>query len=80
MSIRIRSEEVNLLVYSYLLEAGSFHSGLMHTAYTLANEASVFQTIEEHPRVQPGALLSLLERALLLTLLEAHLQEDVRNR
>mmetsp|Transcript_22591 Transcript_22591/g.40661 ORF Transcript_22591/g.40661 Transcript_22591/m.40661 type:complete len:441 (-) Transcript_22591:1018-2340(-) len=71
MSIKIRSEEVNLLVYSYLLEAG-----LSHTAYVLSNEASLFNAAEQFSKVAPGALLSLLERALLLALLEAHCQED----
>lgn len=80
MSITIRSEEVNLLVYSYLLEAGTPYTGLSHTAYVLSNESSILNAAEQFPKVMPGALLSLLERALLLALLEAHCQEDVMDR
>jgi len=56
MSIVVKANELNTLVYKYLLEAG-----LAHTAYTLFNEACLELPLKEFRYdVKSGHLLSLL--------------------
>ena len=56
MSIVLRANELNIIIYKYLLEAG-----LTHTAYSLFNEAVLAQTLQEFRfDVRPGHLLSVL--------------------
>lgn len=60
MSIVIRSDELNLLVYKYLLE-----SNLSHTAFSLFNEARLESSISQYKYdIKPAHLISLLEKAL----------------
>jgi transducin (beta)-like 1 len=68
MSIILRANELNTILYKYLLEAG-----LAHTAFTLFNEASLAQPLQEFRfDVRSGHLLSLLEKALVYAQIEAH--------
>jgi transducin (beta)-like 1 len=68
MSIILRANELNTLIYKYLLECG-----LSHTAYTLFNEANLAQPLQEFRfDVKSGHLLSLLEKALIYAQIESH--------
>ena len=61
MSIVIRSDEVNVLVYKYLQE-----SNLLHTAFTFYNEALLADPLTRFKYdIKSGHLLSLLEKALI---------------
>jgi transducin (beta)-like 1 len=68
MSIVLRANELNILIYKYLLEAG-----LTHTAYSLFNEALLAQPLQEFRfDLRPGHLLALLEKALIYAQIESH--------
>ena len=68
MSIVIRSDEVNVLVYKYLQE-----SNLTHTAFTFYNEAALADSITRYRYdLRAGHLLSLLEKALIFCQIESH--------
>lgn len=68
MSVVLRANELNTIIYKYLLEAG-----LNHTAYTLFNEAALAQPLQEFRfDIRPAHLLSLLEKALVYAQIEAH--------
>ena len=68
MSIVLRANELNTVIYKYLLE-----SGLAHTAYSLFNEAALAQPLQEFRfDLRPGHLLSLLEKALVYAQIESH--------
>ncbi len=64
----VSSDEVNALVYRYLLEAG-----FVHAAYTFGQE-SWAAAAETH--VPPGMLVTLLQKGLFYASVEAHLNED----
>ena len=55
----ITSDEVNFLVYRYLLE-----SGFQHSAFTFGLESSVHHTSINGTVVPPGALISMLQKGL----------------
>ncbi len=55
----ITSDEVNFLVYRYLLE-----SGFQHSAFTFGLESHVHQTSINGTMVPPGALISVLQKGL----------------
>lgn len=68
MSIIIKQDEVNYLIYQYLLE-----SGYTHTAYAMFHETRIDQkgpTYEADAKA--GHLIFLLERALIFNQLEQH--------
>ena len=68
MSIIIKANELNSIIYKYLLEAG-----LSHSAYTLFNEAALSQPLQEFRfDIRAGHLLSILEKGLVYNKLEAH--------
>jgi len=68
MSIIIKANELNSLIYKYLLE-----TGLSHSAYTLFNEAALSQPLQEFRfDIRAGHLLSILEKGLVYNKLEAH--------
>jgi hypothetical protein len=68
MSIVLRANELNTIIYKYLLEAG-----LAHTAYALFNEAALAQPLQEFRfDIRPAHLLSLLEKALVYAQIESH--------
>ena len=55
----VTSDEVNFLVYRYLLE-----SGFQHSAFTFALESHIHQTSINGTVVPPGALISVLQKGL----------------
>ena len=55
----ITSDEVNFLVYRYLLE-----SGFQHSAFTFGLESHVHHTSINGTMVPPGALISVLQKGL----------------
>jgi hypothetical protein len=56
MSIIIKANELNILIYKYFLEAG-----LSHSAYTLFNEAALAHPLQEFRfDVRAGHLMSIL--------------------
>ena len=68
MSIVIKANELNTLIYKYFLEAG-----LSHSAYTLFNEAALAQPLQEFRfDVRAGHLLSILEKGLVYAKIESH--------
>ncbi|KAI3641609.1 hypothetical protein MIR68_000360 [Amoeboaphelidium protococcarum] len=67
----ITSDQVNLLIYRYLLE-----SGFNHSAYTFSNESLIQKSEMKNVKVDTGALLLLLQKGLLFSEAEAHLNED----
>jgi transducin (beta)-like 1 len=68
MSIVLKSDEVNYVVYKYLME-----TGLAHTAFSMFYEANLEEPAKEFRYdVQAGYLITLFERALLLTQIESH--------
>ncbi|OII73616.1 WD40 repeat-containing protein [Cryptosporidium ubiquitum] len=74
MKIHLTSDEINLLVYRYLIE-----NGFVHTAFSFNSEANVpknpfFTTQME--RVPPNALVGFLQKALLYIYLEYHTSDE----
>eukprot|EP01029_Cantina_marsupialis_P028184 TRINITY_DN775831_c0_g1_i1.p1 TRINITY_DN775831_c0_g1~~TRINITY_DN775831_c0_g1_i1.p1 ORF type:complete len:466 (+),score=137.01 TRINITY_DN775831_c0_g1_i1:81-1478(+) len=67
----ITSEEVNFLVYRYLLE-----SGFDHSAFTLGCESLVASTGISNADVPPGALISYLQKGLQYVEIEQHMNPD----
>lgn len=55
----ITSDEVNFLVYRYLLE-----SGFQHSAFTFGLESHIHQTSINGTAIPPGALISVLQKGL----------------
>lgn len=55
----ITSDEVNFLVYRYLLE-----SGFQHSAFTFGLESHIHQTSINGSIIPPGALVSVLQKGL----------------
>jgi transducin (beta)-like 1 len=64
------SEDVNILVYRYLLE-----SGFTHTAFMFNTEASLSQTAALAAEVPPGALVAFLAKGLEYVSIEEHVDE-----
>ena len=67
----ISSDEVNFLVYRYLLE-----SGFSHSAFSFAHESLVARSVVAGSEAPPGALVSFLQKGLQYVEVEAHLHED----
>ena len=55
----ITSEEVNVLIYRYLVE-----SGFQHSAYTFGLESQSPQSTINGTTIPPGALISVLQKGL----------------
>lgn len=55
----ITSDEVNFLVYRYLLE-----SGFQHSAFTFGLESHIHQTSINGTVIPPGALIAILQKGL----------------
>ena len=62
----LSSDELNLLIYKYLLE-----SGFIHTSYTFSHE-SLIKSID----IAPGMLISLVQKGLQYTDIEYHINEE----
>ena len=67
----LTSEELNYLLYRYLLE-----SGYTHTAFTFANESLVKQAGINGADVPPGALISFVQKGMLYSNIEQHVNDD----
>jgi hypothetical protein len=66
----MNSDEVNFLVYKYLLE-----SGFVHSAFTFAHESLVSRSVFADADVPPAALISFVQKGLQYVEIETHLQE-----
>ncbi|KAL1919846.1 uncharacterized protein VTP21DRAFT_1777 [Calcarisporiella thermophila] len=68
----LTSEEVNYLIYRYLLE-----SGFNHTSFAFQHESRINKSdLLKSAKVQPGALITVLQKGLQYMEVEAHLNED----
>ena len=72
MSIQIHGTDLNFLIYCYLQE-----NGLTHSAFTLSQEAMINEESYRKKSVMPGALLSIVEKGLMLKYIESHLEQAV---
>lgn len=69
MSIVIKSDEINVLIYKYLQECN-----LAHTAYALFTEANLEQSLTQFKfDIKSGQLISLMEKALIFSQIESHI-------
>lgn len=66
-NLKITSDDVNALVYSYLEDAG-----FQHTSYALRHEARLDSSPNLNVRIPRGELIKLLHKALLYSEAEAH--------
>ena len=69
--MQIKSDEVNYLIYRYLIEAGFSHS-----AFTLSHECNVSRLHVRPDQVSPGTLVNLLHKGLQFLNVERHVNED----
>lgn len=69
----LTSDEVNYVVWRYLLEAGYAHS-----AFTFGQESLVAANSSDLPvsDVPPGYLVTLIQKGLLFSSIEVHVRED----
>lgn len=73
-NLRITSDDVNALIYSYLEDAG-----FSHTSYALRHEARLDSSPNLNVRIPRGELIKLLNKALLYSEAEAHFRRDGSN-
>jgi len=81
MTIIIKQDQVNMLIYKYLLESGFLYlnsiskvfSGLKHTAFSLFHEANLDKVDMNVQKVAPKMLIGFLEKALLFNQIETHI-------
>jgi len=74
MKVLLNSDEVNILVYRYLLE-----NGFIHTAFTFTNEANMVKNpswLSHGDKVPPNGLVAFLQKALLFSWVEYHTDDD----
>jgi len=68
----LTSEEVNFLVYRYLLE-----SGFIHSAFVFGSESFITKTtLTDTNAVPPGALISFIQKGLQYLEIESHINDD----
>ncbi|KAG0352096.1 hypothetical protein BGZ54_002959, partial [Gamsiella multidivaricata] len=67
----VTSEEINYLIFRYLQE-----SGFVHTGFAFQNESHIHKSEYRNANVQPGALVSVIQKGLLYMDLELHVNED----
>ena len=67
----ITSDEVNYLVYRYLLE-----SGFIHSAFSFGHESLISKATIDGSKVSPGALISFVQKGLQFAEIEAHINND----
>ncbi|KAL6623915.1 WD40 repeat-like protein [Neocallimastix californiae] len=68
----VTSDEINYLVYRYLIE-----SGFLHTSYMFQHETHILQNSNiKTEEVKPGALIHYLQKGLLYTEVEYHASEN----
>ncbi|KAJ6516812.1 WD40 repeat-like protein [Mycena vitilis] len=69
--IRMTSDEINCLVYAFLVD-----SGFKHAAFSLANEARLENSPSFSKHLPRGELVKLLSNSLLYREIESHWKED----
>lgn len=67
----ISSEEINYLIYRYLQEAG-----FLHSSFSFAHESLIYKSDIVAEAVPPGALVTMLQKALHYIEIETHLNDD----
>lgn len=67
----LTSDEVNFLVYRYLLE-----SGFVHSAFSFAHESFAARSAIDAKQVPPGALISFIQKGLQFVEIEQHIKDD----
>jgi len=67
----LTSDELNYLVYRYLLE-----SGYTHTAFSFANESRVTKANINGADVPPGSLISFVQKGMMYVEIEQHINDD----
>ncbi|TPX52511.1 hypothetical protein SeMB42_g01369 [Synchytrium endobioticum] len=70
-TLSITSDQVNYLVYRYLLE-----SGFVHSTFTFYQEAAIPKLEIKGALVKPGTLIAFLQKGLQYTEVETHINED----
>lgn len=73
--MHISSDEINVLVYRYLQEAG-----FVHSAFTFAYESMLGRSNTSKANVPPGALISFLQKGLQYVGIEETLRQDGSDR
>ncbi len=77
----ITSDEINYLILRYLQESGLLRfndvsiTGFVHTAFSFQNESMIGNANINGSGVQPGALISYIQKGLQYREIEAHLNE-----
>jgi transducin (beta)-like 1 len=68
----LSSDELNVLVYRYLLE-----SGFVHTAFAFSSEAHMNKVLNsvQAQDVTPGSLVAFVQKGLQFDEIEAHVNE-----
>ncbi|KAF7329882.1 hypothetical protein MKEN_00251900 [Mycena kentingensis (nom. inval.)] len=69
--LRITSDEINCLVYAYLVD-----SGFKHTAFSLCMEGRLEDSTNFSKHIPRGELIDLLSKSLLYREVESHWKED----
>ncbi|TPX35648.1 hypothetical protein SmJEL517_g01965 [Synchytrium microbalum] len=69
--LTITSDQVNYLVYRYLLE-----SGFTHSTFSFQQEAAIQKSEIKGALVRPGTLIAFLQKGLQYTEVETHINED----
>eukprot|EP00823_Brevimastigomonas_motovehiculus_P003575 TRINITY_DN219_c0_g1_i2.p1 TRINITY_DN219_c0_g1~~TRINITY_DN219_c0_g1_i2.p1 ORF type:complete len:780 (+),score=268.94 TRINITY_DN219_c0_g1_i2:53-2392(+) len=67
----LTSDELNHLIYRYMVE-----SGFVHSAFCFGHESLVTKSNIATSDVPPGALISFVQKGLQYTEIEAHLNDD----
>lgn len=70
----LSSDEVNFLVYRYLLE-----SGFVHSAYAFAHESGITKSNIDGNEVSHAALISYIQKGLQFDEIEMHVSEVILN-
>jgi transducin (beta)-like 1 len=66
----LTSDDVNTLVYRYLLE-----SGFTHTAFAFNHEAHLAKAPISMEHIPPGSLVTYIQKGLQFDEIEAHINE-----
>nr|GAT45993.1 predicted protein [Mycena chlorophos] len=69
--LRITADEINVLVYNFLVD-----SGFQHTAYILSKEAHLDDSNNFSKHIPRGELIDLLSKSLLYREVESHWKSD----
>lgn len=67
----LTSDEVNFLIYRYLME-----SGFQHSAYAFGHESHISKSALGGDKIPAGALVSYIQKGLRYDEIEAHVDED----